>query len=155
MINYRNLTDEQLLAQCRFEAFRGPGPGGQKRNKTSSSVRLTHEPTGVSAIAGKSRSQQTNRQNALRRLRHRMALQIRLPWKPMAIDLEISRRSEEYPARMGLLLDALAANDWSISATGKDMGATTGQVVRFLHGDDQALAHVNEWRRKRGLKVLG
>jgi hypothetical protein len=155
MRNYRNLTDEQLLAQCRFEAFRGSGPGGQKRNKTSSSVRLTHESTGISAIAGESRSQATNRQSALKRLRHRMALQIRLPWKPLAIDLEISRKSEEYPARMALLLDALAANDWSISAAAQDIGATTGQIIRFLHRDEQGLAHVNEFRRRRGLKVLG
>jgi peptide chain release factor-like protein len=155
MDNYRTLSDEQLLAQCRFEAFRGPGPGGQKRNKTSSSVRLTHESTGISALAGESRSQQVNRNSALKRLRHRMALQIRLDWKPKALDLDLSRRSAEYPGRMGEVLDALAANDWSVSETAKDIGATTGRVIRFLHGDEQVLAYVNQWRRERGLKALG
>jgi protein subunit release factor B len=51
------MPDNQLLADCRWEAFRGPGPGGQKRNKTSSAVRITHLPTGLSAIATESRSQ--------------------------------------------------------------------------------------------------
>ena len=27
------LTEAAFLENCRFEAFRGPGPGGQKRNK--------------------------------------------------------------------------------------------------------------------------
>src|SRR5688500_11471271 len=72
--------DEALLRRdCRWEAFRGPGPGGQKRNKTSSAVRVTHEPSGLSALAGESRSQARNRAKALERLKHRMAVELRRP----------------------------------------------------------------------------
>ena len=39
----------------------GGGPGGQKTNKTSSVVRLSHEPSGVAVKVGESRSREDNR----------------------------------------------------------------------------------------------
>src|SRR2546423_3683527 len=75
----RDLPDELLARQCHWDTFRGPGPGGQKRNKTSSAVRVTHDPTGLSASAGESRSQHRNKAAALARLRHRLALEVRSP----------------------------------------------------------------------------
>ena len=58
-----------LREQDLEESFiRGPGPGGQKRNKTSSSVRLLHVPTGLQVVAGAERSQSLNRFLARRRL---------------------------------------------------------------------------------------
>src|SRR5688572_28451772 len=71
--------DDTLRRDCRWEAFRGPGPGGQKRNKTSSAVRVTHGPSGLSALAAESRSQARNRAKALERLRHRLAVELRRP----------------------------------------------------------------------------
>ena len=46
----------------------GGGPGGQKTNKTSSVVRLSHEPSGVAVKVGKSRSREDNRWLARRML---------------------------------------------------------------------------------------
>ena len=39
----------------------GGGPGGQKTNKTSSVVRLSHEPSGLMVRCGETRSRETNR----------------------------------------------------------------------------------------------
>lgn len=39
----------------------GGGPGGQKTNKTSSVVRIMHEPSGLMVRCGESRSRETNR----------------------------------------------------------------------------------------------
>ncbi len=44
--------------------IRGSGPGGQKINKTSSTVRLRHRPTGVEVRCQKERSQAANRETA-------------------------------------------------------------------------------------------
>ena len=81
---YRDLNGAALLAQCRWDAFRGSGPGGQKRNKTSNSMRLTHLPTGISVIASESRSQAENKMRALRRLKMHLALEFRRhrPYQP-------------------------------------------------------------------------
>src|SRR5215210_9369905 len=71
------LTDDQLLAQCEVDTYRASGPGGQKRNKTSSAVRLRHPPSGLIVIAEESRSQHENRGRALRRLRQAFYLKVR------------------------------------------------------------------------------
>jgi len=71
---FLRLEDRVLLAQCQVDRFRASGPGGQKRNKTDSAVRLRHGPTGLSAEAVESRSQHENRARALRRLRLTIAL---------------------------------------------------------------------------------
>lgn len=46
----------------------GSGPGGQKTNKTSSTVRLHHTPSGVMVKYGLSRSREANRWLARREL---------------------------------------------------------------------------------------
>ena len=46
----------------------GSGPGGQKTNKTSSVVRLAHEPSGIAVKCGESRSREDNRWLARRTL---------------------------------------------------------------------------------------
>src|SRR6476659_7350794 len=80
------LSDEQLLAQCEVDTYRASGPGGQKRNKTSSAVRLRHPPTGIIVIAEESRSQHENKARALRRLHHALFLRLRdpVPDEPLA-----------------------------------------------------------------------
>lgn len=59
---------ERLARDCTITAYRSSGPGGQKKNKTESSVRVRHRPTGITRIATESRSQTANRQRALERL---------------------------------------------------------------------------------------
>ncbi|MGD0464596.1 MAG: peptide chain release factor-like protein [Tepidisphaeraceae bacterium] len=158
MPSFRGLSDDQLLAQCRFEAFRGPGPGGQKRNKTSSAVRLTHAPSGISVIAGESRSQHRNRQVAINRLRHQIALRLREPLDPSQFPdparLQVSRRSADYPAAVGIVLDALSSAGWSVSAAADILGVTTAPLVSFLRGDAMLWTEVNRQRQKIGLRTL-
>src|SRR5918993_4232639 len=76
---WTELTDPQLLAQCEVDTYRASGPGGQKRNKTSSAVRLRHPPTGLVVIAEESRSQHENKAKALKRLRRALFLDLRDP----------------------------------------------------------------------------
>src|SRR5438128_12447111 len=75
--HWAELSDEQLLAQCDIDTYRASGPGGQKRNKTSSAVRLRHSPSGLMVIAEESRSQHENKAKALRRLRQTLYLRLR------------------------------------------------------------------------------
>src|SRR5437660_11758916 len=74
---WAGLGDAALLAQCAVDTYRASGPGGQKRNKTSSAVRLRHPPSGLLVIAEESRSQHENKARALRRLRQALFLKLR------------------------------------------------------------------------------
>src|SRR3954451_15492308 len=74
---WTHLSDAQLFDQCAVDTYRASGPGGQKRNKTSSAVRLRHPPSGLIVIAEESRSQHENRARALRRLRQALYLKLR------------------------------------------------------------------------------
>jgi len=59
---------ERLARECVITAFKSSGPGGQKKNKTESSVRVRHTATGITRIATESRSQRRNRTLALERV---------------------------------------------------------------------------------------
>lgn len=56
------------LAEVEEKALRGSGPGGQKINKTSSTVQLRYPPLGIVVRAQNSRSRALNRFFALRML---------------------------------------------------------------------------------------
>lgn len=62
------LTTDWDASEVRLDAMRSSGPGGQHVNKTSSAVRATHIPTGISTVAQNERSQHRNRQLALAQL---------------------------------------------------------------------------------------
>jgi len=52
--------------------YRSSGPGGEKKDKTQTAVRLSHRPSGLKVIATEHRSQSKNRQLGFQRLQRKL-----------------------------------------------------------------------------------
>jgi len=165
------LADPALLAQCEMDRLRGSGPGGQKRNKTESSVRLRHGATGLSALAGESRSQHENKARALRRLRERIAFDLREPVElddyqvPPALlallEEEPVRKSEKwlrsatYLCAVGHLVDLYQAVGCSLPEAARRLAIAGGRLERIARADDRLMRKLGELRNaQRGRPVV-
>ena len=163
----RLLNDDALLAQCREDHFRGSGPGGQKRNKTSNGVRLRHAPTGVLVTATESRSLRENRLWAVRRLRVKLAADVREPVELATFQppdwfltvrhgnrLELSHRHPLYAAAAGLALDLLAASNGNPAAVAVNLGVSTTALIKLLEAQPQFWSAAGRIRADLGLGPL-
>ncbi len=56
----------------RIEYYKSSGPGGQRKNKKETAVRITHLTTGIVSISANERSQMRNKEIALKRLREKL-----------------------------------------------------------------------------------
>jgi hypothetical protein len=170
---WATLSDDQLLAQCAVDTYRASGPGGQKRNKTSSAVRIRHEPSGLIVIAEESRSQHENRARALRRLREALYLKLRdeLPAEGLAPEalgsrvelrqarnaggrLEVGRKDPRFWPAAGLVLDVLQALQARVGEAAAALGVTTGNLIAFLQTTPKLWEQANHLRARFGQKPL-
>ncbi|MFH1656012.1 MAG: peptide chain release factor-like protein [Candidatus Omnitrophota bacterium] len=62
-----------LERETRVIFYKSTGPGGQRKNKKETSVKLYHIPSGLKVIATESRSQANNKKLSFRRLKKKLS----------------------------------------------------------------------------------
>lgn len=68
-------SDEIGKDELEITFYRSSGPGGQRKNRRDTAVRIRHIPTGITATSTKSRYQSQNLKLAMERLREKLEAQ--------------------------------------------------------------------------------
>ena len=146
-------SDEEFFKECSHDWFQASGPGGQKRNRKYSGVRIHHKPTGLTAEEVQSRSQNDNKHNAIRKLKIKLAVETEGP----EIDLirhDVSSGNSEYPLFAAKIFDTLKQYNYSMSEAADDLKMTTSHLIKILAKDEYLWREVNQTREKLGLHRL-
>lgn len=114
----------------KMDVYRSSGAGGQKVNKTSSAVRLTHLPSGIVVACQIERSQHRNRETAMGMLRAKL------------YDLELKRQEAELSAlrenqqdvAWGSQIRSYVLHPYQMIKDHRT-NVETGNVTRVLDGD--------------------
>lgn len=147
------MSDEELVRHCRLEFFKATGNGGQKRNKTSSAVRVSLEDYGISAEDCTERSQHRNRAAALFKLRCRLAYGIRKSFEPFERE-NCSLEHPDYPLYLAKLLDLLFESALDYRAAAEKRGVSASSMLKNIARDNELFAFYNRERKAAGLPAV-
>lgn len=144
-------VDEDIEVEVRedelkMDVFRSSGAGGQKVNKTSSAVRLTHLPTGIVVACQIERSQHRNKATALDMLKAKL---YDIEMKKQEAELAAQREGQQEVA-WGSQIRSYVLHPYQMIKDHRT-NEETGNVDRVLDGDlDRFVEAYLKW--KLGLK---
>jgi len=160
------LDHDALLKDCTVTAGRSSGPGGQNRNKVETAIRITHRPSGIIAGATERRHKEQNKQQAIFRMRVKLAIQVREPVDPGAKPsacwaartvhgkLMINPSHDDFPTLLAEALDRIAMVNHELPAAADLLGVSASQLVKLIKHEPTALAALNKQREALGLHSL-
>jgi peptide chain release factor 2 len=131
-------------SDIRMEVFRASGAGGQHVNKTSSAVRLIHEPTGLIASSQEERSQLQNREKAMSRLKAMIAAKVE---EEREVELQRIAGGKQAQVGWGSQIRSYVLQPYQMV---KDLrsGVEIGNVSAVLDGDlDELMEGYLRWKR--------
>ena len=148
------MSDEELLNNCKTDHFIATGNGGQKRNKTSSAVRLSLKNSDISVTASEDRQQSVNKKRAIRKMRIAIAMEMREQATEWDGQLDMNTKNTQYPLFIACLTDNLFDKNWQVSEVAKSMDISTGKLIKIIAKDDNLWQFINKERQRSGYKPL-
>ncbi len=148
------LDPEDFGRFCEITAACGSGPGGQHRNRTATAARAVLKGRELSATDCTERSFPRNRNNALRKLRMRLALAERTfpPVPPERFDCSVEH--ESYPLWAARILDYMETAEWDHKAAAILLQVTASALLKKLKRDPELWQAVNRKRASQGMPPL-
>jgi len=142
------LSDSELLKECEISAYKGSGPGGQHRNKTNSGVKLkirSGKAIFLESYSCDDRSTHINKLLALKKLRLKIALQIReeparqIPFPFPGAGGKISQDNALYPQFIADILDRINFCKGDLPETAKIWGLSKSALNKIIIQDKKVL----------------
>ncbi|MCF0135343.1 MAG: peptide chain release factor 2 [Lachnospiraceae bacterium] len=125
-----SINIELNMDELRIDVFRSSGAGGQKVNKTSSAIRITHIPTGFVVQCQNERSQYQNKDKAMEMMKAKL------------YQYELEKQSEKFSDIKGTVMDNAFGSQirsyvFHPYTLVKDLrtGEETGNIQAVMDGD--------------------
>jgi hypothetical protein len=137
------LSDAELLKLCETQAYKGSGPGGQHRNKTNSGVKLRL--INIESYSCDDRSSHINKILALKKLRLKIALQIReepalqTPFAFPGTGGKISADNKLYPEFVADVLDRIKVANGDLGEAAKMWNLSKSALNKIILADKKVL----------------
>jgi hypothetical protein len=152
------LSDAELLKLCETQAYKGSGPGGQHRNKTSSGVKVKLTNIGIESYSCDDRSSHINKILALKKLRLKIALQIReepalqIPFAFPGTGGRISADNKLYPEFIADVLDRIKAAEGDLGDAAKMWNLSKSALNKIILADKKVLEIYNRNYKANSLR---
>ena len=145
---------DEFCRCCTVSLFKASGPGGQHRNKTFSAVRLQLNGSALSAEDCTERSQLRNKSNAVKKLKMKLALSVRvLPSLPPE-RIECSLTADDYPLFAARLFDLLWEHDFDYRAVAAVCSISPSALLKKIARDPLLVQEFSKQRAERELPKL-
>ena len=148
------MNETQLSALCKITFSCGSGPGGQKRNKTSSAVKVELSHWNISASDCTERSQFRNRSKALKKLKMLLAMNFREVRSIPPDNPETSVNSANYPLFAAQLLDIINCCGFDHRAAAEICGISPTALLKKLFRDPELWQFFQQQRKNLNLPLL-
>jgi hypothetical protein len=142
------LPDTELLKLCEISAYKGSGPGGQHKNKTNSGVTLKltiNKSCKMESYSCDDRSSHVNKLLALKKLRLKIALQIReessteIPFTFPGSNGKISQDNNLYPQFIADVLDRINFSKGDLNEAAKIWNLSKSALNKIILQDKKVL----------------
>lgn len=140
------------MDEVRVDYYRASGAGGQHVNKTSSAVRMTHQPTGIVVQCQNERSQLQNRERCMQLLRAKL-----YEYEKMKREAEMNNIAGDYQAiEWGSQIRSYVFQPYTMVKDHRT-GTETGNVDAVMDGDLQNFVEAflrQEYEKRRSAAKL-
>lgn len=151
-------THTEFIKGCRIINYQASGPGGQKRNRKLSAVRLIHTKSNITVTASEFRETHRNLSIAASKLRLEIALMTEPETSDESIKLldsipfqyDINEKKIDFPFSVLKVFYIFKQNSASVRETGKKLLISSPKLIKFLKKNKQVWQKTQEIRREFG-----